>query len=313
MGARSLRRATLAAAFAAAGLQPAVAGGPGGAGHGGPIFRPATRFHAFGGFGLGGGGRVRGLPPISGIIHERGGPRPYASAYGHADTGLRFGGLGRGGGPLYGHTGTALRAGSFGGRYGERGGEGLYGHTATALPAGGYPRPYAGRYGHLGTSLRYGGADRGPYRRFGAFGEGRRRLAGGRFAGGFGGGFGDGYGAGLYGAPGIYGDAGVYGGQGAYGQAGTYGGAGTYATQSAYGNGGGASYASERPLAARFAEPPLAPSPYAPYSPGDRYAYAASEDVGSGPRVLRVHPGSGCGCEAGDGPTFYRYGVGTAY
>lgn len=279
----------------------------GGGGHGGgPAFRPAGGFHGgFGGYHGGSGaggfhpgiarfGGGRGLPPVAGVIHEGSGGRPYFSAYGHTNTASRFGGFPRGGVPAYGRGLGPLTIGG------------------------------AALYGHVNTGLRYGAA-----RRFGGFGEGRRRFAAGRgFVGGFGGfggGYGLGYGAyGGYGAPGTYGDAGTYGGQGTYGQGGTYGQAGTYggqgtygstATQSLYGNGGGVSYRSETPLAARFAEPPLGPSPYAPYSPDDRYAYAASADVGPGPRIVNAYRGGAAGCICGPRrePVVYRYGVGTAY
>jgi hypothetical protein len=304
MNARMIDRGALAVAASVLAISVAHAGG----GHGGSVVRPGGGFHGgFGGFrgGWAGGGRTggsRGLPPVAGVIDERGGMRPYFSAYGHTNTAARFGAFQRGGVPGYGHTATAL---PFGG--------------ARAL-GGGYG------YGHVGTALRIGSE-----RRFGVPGEGRRRFAerrgfaGGGYGGygGFGGGYG--FGDGTYGAPGIYGDAGVYGGQGtygtagSYGQPGTYGGGGTTATQSSYGTGGGTAYRSEVPLAARFAEPPLGPSPYAPYSPGDRYAYAASEDVGPGPRVLnpyrRSYRGAAADCACGSGvqPTFYRYGIGTAY
>ena len=35
---------------------------------------------------------ARGLPPISGVIHERPGARSFVSGYGHTNTAARFGG-----------------------------------------------------------------------------------------------------------------------------------------------------------------------------------------------------------------------------
>ncbi len=281
MYARSFKGVVLAVAVSITSVPGALAGG---GGHGGgAVFRAAGARGVHGGWG-GGMGSVgrRGMPPVSGVIHERSGMRPYFSAYGHTDTAARFGGFALGGVPGYGHT-------------------------ATALPHGGDFR--SSGWGHVGTALRYGAGRR--------FGEGRRRSAERGFVGGAYGGFGgsDGLGEGTYGAPGLYGDGGVYGGQGTYGQPGTYGGAGSYATQDVYGPGGGATYRSETPLAARFAEPPLGPSPYAPYSPNDRYAYAASEDVGLVPRVVNPYRGArwDCRCGGRGEPVIYRYGIGTAY
>lgn len=292
MHARFSHRVALTVAASILSASGAVAGG---GGHGvGPVVHAGGGLHGgLGGHGgWGGGGRSgsqRGMPPAAGVIHERYGMRPYYSAYGHTDTAARFGGFAPGGVPAFGHT-------------------------ATGLPYGVGLRPYGSGYGHAGTAPRYG-AERRP-------GEGRRRFAERGFVGGgfVGGGFGGGYGVGdgTYDAAGIYGDAGVYGGQGTsgregtYGQSVTYGGAGTYATQGAYGTGGYA-YRSEAPLAARFAEPPLGPSPNAPYGPNDRYAYAASADVGPAPRVVNPYEGarSDCGCRGE--PVVYRYGIGTAY
>lgn len=290
MHATPLNRIALAAAVSTLMMSGALAGG--GARGGGAVFHTIGGFHGgpIGHGGWGGGrrsGGQRGLPPLAGVIHERAGMRPYFSAYGHTDTAARFGGFAAGGVPAYGHT-------------------------ATALPSSGDGfRPFAPGYGRVDTALR-SGAGRG----FGAGAAVRRRFAGRGYVGG-----GYGFGDGTYGAPGIYGDAGVYGGggtygdAGAYGQAGTYGGEGTTATQSVYGTGGGTTYHSEVPLAARFAEPPLGPSRYAPYSPGDRYAYAASADARPGPRVVNPYRGAGsdCGCGGRAEPVIYRYGVGTAY
>ena len=308
MHARLYYRLALAVVVATSAVTPSLAGGGGrgAGGHGGAMFHPGAAFHGGHG-GWGGGprpGGARGLPPVAGVIHERSGAQPYFSAYGHTDTAARFGGFARGGVPSYGHTSTALLISR-----GFRPNQGGYGHVNTAL------RPQAGRPGE----------DR---RRFG---EGRQRFATGRGFGGFvgAGGFGGGYGygdgdigdAGAYGASGAdepsgtYGGQGTYGGEGTYGQPGTYGGLGTTATQSVYGTGGGSVYRSETPLAARFAEPPLGPSPGQPYSPGDRYAYAAAADVGPAPHVVNPFRArqAECGCGGPGQPVVYRYGVGTAY
>ena len=195
---------------------------------------------------------ARGLPPISGVIHERPGARSFVSGYRHTDTAGRRGGFA--GGARYGHTATAWRrAGRF--AYGTRGFLG-YG-------AGGFAGYGAGLYGY---GYGYGGGVGAP-------------------------------GAGAYAAgsadPGSYGSVTT--------QASPYGGA----------------YASEVPLAATFAEPPLAPSPGAPFDPRDAYAYAASADSGPGPRIIQVgrRERSDCRCGAGERaePVVYRYGVGTAY
>ena len=304
------RSSFLAATVAAAvvGLPSAWAGGW--AGHG-AVFRQGTAFHG-GGFHAGGGSPagggfrgaprgfagMRGLPPVSGVIHERTGVRPYFTAYGH--------------------TNTAAPRAAFGRPFG-----GIAGRVGMALPAGGYGRPYGSAYGHVGTVFRpgvsggRGFAGRGGFRGGLRFDEARRRFGAGRLVygggfGGYGGGFG-GYGSGEAGG---YGGGGTYGGQGTYGTQGSYG---TYGTQTGSGDAGagqGFSYASETPLASRFAEPPLAPSPYGADDDANGYAYAASEDVGSGPRIITVRHGrSGCGCasRAHAAPVVYRYGVGTAY
>jgi hypothetical protein len=292
MHARLFSSVTLAVAVSVSPFSTAVAGG---GGHGGGMFHAGSIFHG-GGMpgGWGGGARAGGwhpMPPIAGVIHERSDMRPFFSAYGHTNTAVRFGGFGRGGVPAYGHT-------------------------ATALPSRGGFRSNEGGYGHVGTAVRFGAE-----RRFAALGEGRRRFAErGRF-GGFGGGYGgfegdDGFAGGYGFGGGTYGGEGTYGGQGTYGQPGTYGGLGGTATQGGYGGGdGGLAYRSETPLAARYAEPPLAPSPGAPYSAGDRYAYAASADVWPTPRVVNPYrpDRAGCVCGARKQPVVYRYGIGTAY
>lgn len=245
--------------------------------HGGGVFRGG------GGRGgvhgpAGGGlrfGAYRGLPPMSGVIHERAGMRPYLSAYGHTATEQR-------------PTGFA------------RAGFGVYGHVGTALPSYAFARPGYGfrREARFDRGLGY-----------------RERLRSDasrtRFVGGLGGGYGDGFGG--YGDDRLAGPSGGVYTSGANGADGTYGGVATAAGPGTYDGG----YASEAPLAARFAEPPLAPSPGAPYDPADRYAYAAAADVGPGPRVISLghaaRPGCRCGPHARVAPMIYRYGVGTAY
>jgi len=291
----------------------ATPGWAGGRGGHGLLFHAASGVHGGGapmrGF-AGAGSRVgaRGFPPVSGVIHERFGMRPYYSAYGHTNTAVSGAHrIPQNSG--YGHTNTSLlrsRAVRF--RFGA------YGHTATAFRPG-YDRP--GPYGR-GGARAFGNRGHGGRLRFG--GERRRILLG--YGGGYGG-FGGGYGGRYDG----YGDAGVYDVGGTYGNGGTYGGSGTYGSPGLYGNGGtyGGSgqasvhYASETPLASRFAEPPLAPSPFASPGDGDRYTDAASEDVGyaSGPRVIIVghppHPDCACAPRIRPAPVVYRYGVGTAY
>ena len=140
MYARSFKGVVLAVAVSITSVPGALAGG---GGHGGgAVFRAAGARGIHGGWG-GGMGSVgrRGMPPVSGVIHERSGMRPYFSAYGHTDTAARFGGFALGGVPGYGHT-------------------------ATALPHGGDFR--SSGWGHVGTALRYGAGRR--------FGEGRRTL-----------------------------------------------------------------------------------------------------------------------------------------
>jgi hypothetical protein len=272
----------------------------GGGGHGGPMMRPgggmpgwhggrgASRFPAGTGAQLG----SRGLPPLSGVIHERPGMRPYLSRYGHTNTAAGGSGYGR------------IAAGGYGQGGERRGGlaQGAYGHTATGLRAFVPFRPGFARYG-----------------RGRAFAE-RFRLgrAGARFAGGFGGG-GLGYGDLGYGYVGgtgggiPYGVVGGYGGGASYGSEDTYAGSSTATQVGSYGG----TYRSETPLAASFAEPPLAPSPGSGYDTANRYAYAASDDVPSAARIVSVDRASRRGCDCGPrihtDPIIYRYGVGTAY
>lgn len=284
----------------------ATPGWAGGRGGHGPLFHAASGVHGGGapmrGF-AGAGPRmgVRGFPPVSGVIHERFGMRPYYSAYGHTNTAA----IGVHRTPQmsgYGHTNTSLLP-SRAGRLGFGG----YGHTATTFRPG-YDRP--GLYGRGGVRV-FGNRGHGGRLRFG--GERRRILLG------YGGGY-DGFGGGGYDG---YGGAGVYDGNGGtYGGSETGGSPGLYRTGATYGGGSGQAgvdYASETPLASRFAEPPLAPSPFAPPGDGDRYADAASEDVGygSGPRVIIVghppRPDCACAPRVRPAPVVYRYGVGTAY
>ena len=68
----------------------------GGRGHAGAPLRPVSAAHGSvtrAGFGLhvagpgrSVGGVARGLPPLAGVIHERGGRPPYFTSYGHLDT-----------------------------------------------------------------------------------------------------------------------------------------------------------------------------------------------------------------------------------
>ncbi len=310
MDARTIVRAAPAALLVAASLttassSPARAGG---GAHVGSVVRMGAGHSGPGGFRgpVGGGPRVgscRALPPLSGVIHERVGMRPYLSAYGHTATAVPFAADRRRAGIFpFGAGGSGWQAGG-------------YGHTATEPRPTGFAR--AG-FGHVGTAVpRYalthpgsGGRGGARFDRGLAFRERLRFDASRRgFAGGFGGGYGDGIGG--YGGGGdVAAPGGTYG-SGVDGAAGPYGGTATAA--GAYGG----DYASEAPLAARFAEPPLAPSPGAPYDPADRYAYAAAADVGPGPRVISVRPadraGCGCGPRARSTPMIYRYGVGTAY
>lgn len=243
--------------------------------HGGGVFRGGGGRSGFHGP-AGGGPRFgfyRGLPPVSGVIHERAGMRPYLSAYGH--------------------TATERHPAGFG-----RAGFGSYGHVRTAVPSYAFARPGYG------------------WRREARFDRGlafRERLRSyphrERFVGGGGGGYRDGGDGGDR-----FADAsgGIYTSR-ANGAGGPYGGTATEAGAIPYDGG----YASEAPLAARFAEPPLAPSPGSPYDPADHYAYAAAADVGPGPRIIPLghaaRPGCSCGPHARVAPMIYRYGVGTAY
>lgn len=273
--------------------------------HGGGMRGGAMPFRGSAGFSPRWTGR--GLPPVSGIIHERAGTRSYVSGFGHTATGLRY--AGAGGASFYGHTATALpRAGDGRLRFGG------YGHTATALPAlGGRSRfgvegarfgrvaggigPRLGRRGRLAYGARgYGGYGVGGYGGYGVGGYGGYGVGG---YSGYGADAGDGGYAGTGAVPGAY-DAGIYGAPAVGTQAGTYGGP----------------YISETPLPARFAEAPLAPSPGAPYSPEDAYAYAASADSGPAPRIVTVGRRGPADCRCGGShvePMVYRYGVGTAY
>ena len=117
-----------------------------------------------------------------------------------------------------------------------------------------------------------------------------------------------GYGGGI-----PYGVAGGYGGGASYGGEETYAGSSTATQVGSYGG----TYRSETPLAATFAEPPLAPSPGSGYDTSNRYAYAASDDVPYAARIVSVNRAArrNCDCEPRThaDPMIYRYGVGTAY
>lgn len=239
---------------------------------------------------------LRGLPPVSGIIHERPGMRPYLSRYGHTNTAAGYAGYGRLAIGGYGHVGT-----------------GIVGYGRGAYASGGFA---TGGYGHTATGLRGFASARPGFARFG-----RNRVlpervrlarAGGRFFGGYGGaGLGYGYGAGGGGL--LYDGGAGYGGGASYGADGTYGGSSTDTQVGSYGG----TYRSETPLAASFAEPPLAPSPGSGYDTANRYAYAASDDVSYGARIVSVNRAARRDCDCGprphSSPTIYRYGVGTAY
>ena len=308
MAATAFNRLGPAAAFVAASLAcPAVpAAWAGGAGHGGVVMRVGGGMPGWHGGGvrplIGGAARPgpRGLPPVSGIIHERPGMRPYLSSYGHTNTAARFGRVAAGG---YGHVATGIgwaRGGYGAGGVDRRGfAQGGYGHTATGLRG----------FAPAGPGLARFGRNRTLPERF------RLARAGGRFVGGFGGaGLGYGYAGGYGGAEagGSYGGGG-YGGGASYGAEGTYGGSSTDTQVGSYGG----TYRSETPLAASFAEPPLAPSPGSGYDTANRYAYAASNDVPYAARIVSVNRAARRDCECGPrthaDPIIYRYGVGTAY
>ncbi len=299
MDARIITRLGPAAVFAVAALAcPTMPSAwAGGAGHGGGMMHGGgpvgvMRFHPPAG-GAGPRFGMHGLPPVSGVIHERPGARPYLTGYGHTNTATRFA-------P---YTRAAL---------------GGFGHTATEAPRFGSMRPGIVSYGHAATAVRFRDLGRrGPvYGRGPAFRE-RFRFAGsrGRFGYGLGGGLGgyDAFGGDIVGA----GSERTGWTAGSSGTAWTSASGGTYGGTpgDAEGYGSGRSYLSETPLAARFAEPPLAPAPGAEFDAGDRYAYAASADAGPGPRIIAVHgfARSGCTCAPRVAPLVYRYGVGTAY
>ncbi len=310
MGANlTLRGICLATLILGAG--PAWSGGAGG--HGVFIGNGAG-FHGGGAFRAGGfhGGITRGfhpLPPITGTIHERGG-QPYMTAYGHANTAFVSPGFHRSG--VY-DVGRAQSAG-----YGQRQNWAGYGQQQNWAGYGGRERMagYADGFGRdrFGRERIDRRVDRERLR----FAEVRR--ARGLGYGGYGG---SGYDSGDYdgGDVGSYPAAGTYGSSGSSADAGTYGSAGPYPAPGVYESelsGSGYRYRSETPLAARYAEAPLAPSPYGGFDAGNSYADAASRDVapGSGPRIIHVSEGTGsCTCDrsARTTPLVYRYGVGTAY
>ena len=293
------------------GASPAWSGGAGGHGvfigngggfHGGGAFR-AGGFH---------GGITRGfhpLPPIAGTIHERGG-QAYMTAYGHANTAFVSPGyhragvydVGRGQATGYGQQQNWAGYGQQQNRAGYGGRERMAGF------ANGFGRD---RFGRERIDRRLG------YRERLRFAEVRRARGFGY--GGYGG---SGYDSGDDGGDvGSYPAAGTYGSSGSYADSGTYGSAGPYPAPGVYESelgGSGYRYRSETPLAARYAEAPLAPSPYGGFDAGNSYADAASRDVGpgSGPRIIHVSEGtSSCTCDrsARTTPLVYRYGVGTAY
>ncbi len=298
----------------------------GGSLHGGGVFR-AGGFHG----GSGGFGGFHPLPPIAGTIHERGG-QPYTTAYGHANTALTGPGFHRAG--VY-DVGRGQAAGyaqqQHWAQYGQQQHWAGYGHQQSWAGYGGQRQSYDGRERMAGYANGFGRERFGRERIDRRMGY-RERL---RFAelsrargladGGYGG---NGYDSGSYDGDdgsypggGTYGSAGSYGGTGSYADAGSYGSAGTYPAPGVYENelnGSGFSYRSETPLAARYAEAPLAPSPYSGFDAGNSYADAASRDVGPGfgPRIIHVHEGtSSCTCDRSvrTTPLVYRYGVGTAY
>ena len=286
----------------------------GGAGHGGIMMRAGGAMPGW--HGAAGAMRppmgmmaarqgARGLPPVSGIIHERPGMRPYLQNYGHTNTAAGFSRYGRVATGGYGHVGTGIAGAS--GRYG---------------PGGSVPRGFAqGGYGHTATGLRGFAPARPDFARFGRnralAGRFGGRSFGGRFVGGFGGaGLGYGYAGGYGGVPSDAGGSyygGGYGGGASFGAEGTYGGSSTDTQVGSYGG----TYRSETPLAASFAEPPLAPSPGSGYDTANRYAYAASDDVPYAARIVSVNRAArrdcGCGPRIHADPVIYRYGVGTAY
>ncbi len=296
------------------GAGPAWSGGVGGHGviiptgggfHGGGGIRAGGFSGGSGGFhgGTGRPGAFRPLPPIAGTIHERGG-QPFMTSYGHTNTAFAGSGyhraviydVGRGQAGVYGQQ--QIWAGYGGQRQGN------YGRERTAEYSNGFGRERFGRE-------RYGYRERlriAELRRGGGFAYGPN---------GYGGYGGSAYDSGTYdsGDIGSYPAAGTYGSTGSYPSAGTYPAPGVYESEL---NGSGYSYRSETPLSARYAEAPLAPSPYSGFDAGNNYADAASRDVGpgAGPRIIRVSGGtSRCTCDrsARTSPIVYRYGVGTAY
>lgn len=222
-----------------------------------------------------------------------------------------------------GHGGVRLSMGG-GLRVGAPAFHGVQGGAAPRWSARGVPplagiiherpgmRSYVSGFGHTNTAARWAGSA-------GAFRYGHTATAlpawrrGNRFAYGARGLYGYGVG-GLLGY-GVGGYAGYGVGYGGYGAAGTGSGPGSYGTVATQASPYGGPYVSEVPLAASFAEPPLAPSPGAPYDPSDAYAYAASADSGPGPRIIPVarRARGGCDCGGHVEPVVYRYGVGTAY
>ncbi len=331
----NLSRWSVCLASLVLGASPAWSGG--GGGHGVILPTGGGGFHTGGsvrsGVSIGGWGRpgaFRPLPPIAGIIHERGG-QSFMTSYGHTNTAFAGSGYRRAG--IY-DVGPGQAAG-----YGQQQRWAGYGQLRNW---GGYGRQQERDYGRqrfAGVSNGFGRERFERERHEERFSDRDRlrfadlRRSGGLAAGRYGYGYG-GYGSGQYDA-GTYdsGDIGTYPAAGTYGSvgtapsvgtyagAGTYGSAGTYPAPGVYEselNGSGYSYRSETPLSSRYAEAPLAPSPYRGFDAGNSYADAASRDVGpgSGPRIIRVsQETSSCTCDrsARTTPMVYRYGVGTAY
>ena len=319
---------------------PAWSGGAGGHGamiptgggfHGGGGFRPGGFNGSMSGGFHGGWGRTGGfrpLPPIVGTIHERGG-QPYMTPFGHTNTAFAGSSFHRAG--IY-DVGRGQAAGyglqqRWAGYGRQRNGDGyggprqeIVGRERMAGYANGFGRE---RFWRPRDDVRVGYRER---LRFAELRRARGFAYGGYGTGGYGG---SGYDSGSYDSAdiGSYPAAGTYGGAesdgstGSMASAGTYGGAGIYPAPGVYEselNGSGTSYRSETPLSARYAEAPLAPSPYGGFDAGNGYADAASRDVGPGfgPRIIHVSEGtSSCTCDrsARTSPMIYRYGVGTAY
>ncbi len=291
-----------------------------------------------GGFrgGAGGPGGVHPLPPIAGTIHERGN-QAYVTSFGHANTAVaspwtRRAGIyevGRGQAANYGQQGHWAGYGQqqhwqgYGQQRWQSFGEQRmwsHGGERTAGSANGFGRERFGREraeGRLGIRERLRFAELRRARGFGYGGYGGSGYGGsGDDSGSYDSGdIGSSPAAGTYGSVGTTGSAGSYADAGSYGDAGTYPAPGVYESEL---GGPGHRYRSETPLAARYVEAPLAPSPYGGFDAGNSYADAASRDVGTGfgPRIIHVRDEPGrctCAPTAAAMPVVYRYGIGTAY